>query len=128
MVIKQDTVKKYFSDVKNGCNNLIDCQNLYKFIEAKEDMFLLDIRKKEDFAKNHIEGSIHCDWSEVFDFIEEDILPIDKKIVVICYSGQTAGQVVGVLKTLGYDACSLMGGMNNGWMKNSMPIKATCST
>ena len=46
-----DLVKKYFKDLKNGCNNLIDCQNLYKKIEAKEDLFLLDIRKKEDLMR-----------------------------------------------------------------------------
>lgn len=123
-----DSVKKYFLDLKNGCNNLIDCQNLYKKIGAKEDLFLLDIRKKEDFAKNHIEGSIHCEWLEVLDFIEEDIFPTDKKIIVMCYSGQTAGQVVAILKVLGYDACSLKGGIDNGWMKDSMPVEAACST
>lgn len=128
MVAMPDSIKQYFTDLKNGCNNLIDSQSLYKKITAKEDLFLLDIRRKDDFAKNYIEGSVHCEWSEVLDFIEEDILPKDKKIIVICYSGQTAGQVVGILKALGYDACSLMGGMINGWMKNSMPIEAACST
>ncbi len=128
MITTLDSAKKYFDDLKNGCNNLIDCQNLYKSIGAKEDLFILDIRKKDDFAKNFIEGSVHCEWNEVFEFIEEDILPKDKKIIVVCYTGQTAGQVVGILKLLGYDACSLMGGMVNGWMKNSMPIEAACST
>lgn len=128
MVTMQDSIKKYFSDLKDGCNNLIDSKNLYKTIGEKEDLFLLDIRRKEDFAKNHIEGSIHCEWEEVLEFIEEDIFPMDKKIIVICYSGQTAGQVVGILKILGYDAYSLMGGMVNGWMKNSMPTEAACST
>lgn len=123
-----DSTKRYFDDLKGGCNNLIDCQNLYKCIGAKEDLFILDIRKKEDFAKNFIEDSVHCEWKEVFDFIQEDILPKDKKIIVICYTGQTAGQVVAILKLLGYDACSLMGGMNNGWLKEAMPIQAACAT
>lgn len=123
-----DASKRYFEDLKNGCNNLIDCQSLYKCIGAKEDLFILDIRKKEDFAENFVEGSVHCEWSQVFEFIEEDILPKDKKIIVICYTGQTAGQTVGVLKLLGYDACSLKGGMVNGWMKDDMPIESTCST
>lgn len=68
------------------------------------------------------------EWSEVNKFIEEDILPKDKKIIVVCYTGQTAGQIVGVLKLLGYDACSLMGGMVNGWLKDAMPIESTCAT
>lgn len=123
-----DASKKYFDDLKDGCNNLIDCQSLYKSIGAGEAPFILDIRKKDDFTENSIEGSIHSEWKDVFDFIEGDALPRDKKIIVVCYSGQSAGQVTAILKLLGYDACSLLGGMDNGWMKNSMPIEAGCST
>lgn len=122
------SAKEYFNDLKNGCNNLIDCDNLNKCIGAKEDLFLLDIRKKEDFAENFIKNSVHCEWSEVFEFIEEDILPKDQKIIVICYTGQTAGQVVSILRLLGYDACALNGGMVNGWLKDQMPIASGCST
>lgn len=128
MISTLNSAESYFNDIKHGCNNLIDCQNLFKRIGAKEDMFILDIRKKEDFAENFIEGSIHCEWNEVFEFIQEDILPKDEKIIVVCYTGQTAGQTVGVLRLLGYDACSLMGGMNNGWAKDHMPLESTCST
>ena len=38
-------------------------------------------------------------------------LPTDKTIVVYCYSGQTAGQVVAGLRLSGFDAVSLRGGM-----------------
>lgn len=123
-----EATKKYFDDLKDGCNNLIDCQSLYKSIGAGNDLFILDIRKKDDFVKNYIEGSVHCEWKDVFEFIEDDILPKDKKIIVVCYTGQTAGQTAAILKLLGYDACSLMGGMANGWMKDSMPFKSTCNT
>lgn len=121
-----ESVKMYFEDLEKGCNNLIDCATLYKKIGAKDDMFILDIRKAEDFEKGHIEGAIHAEWTEVWDFIEEDVLPKDKKIIVVCYTGQTAGQTVSILKLLGYDACSLKGGMMNGWNKDSMPVKAGC--
>lgn len=71
---------------------------------------------------------MHCEWDEVYEFIEEDILPKDKRIIVVCYTGQTAGQTVGILRLLGYDACSLMGGMVNGWLKSDMPFESTCAT
>ena len=99
-----------------------------KVLAQRKTLFILDIRRKKDFAENFIEGSIHCEWADVIDFIEQDILHKDEKIIVVCYTGQTAGQIVSILKLLGYDACSLMGGMVNGWMKNAMPIEAGCST
>lgn len=122
----REAVKLYFEELERGCNNLIDCEGLYKKIGAKEDLFILDIRKNEDFEKGHIENAIHSEWPEVWDFIDADALPKDKKIIVTCYTGQTAGQVVSILKLLGYDACSLKGGMVNGWNKDNMPVKAGC--
>lgn len=126
MSIIDDAVMKYFDDCKKGCNNLITSQALYEAIQKKEKMFILDIRKPEDFAENHIDGSANIFWNEVGDFI--DVLPKDEKIIVICYSGQSAGQVVSLLKVLGYNACSLKGGMMNGWIQDSLPVTAGCGT
>lgn len=120
-------VKKYFEDLRNGCNNLIDCTQLKESIVAGDQLFLLDIRKKADYEKGHIEGAFHAEWSEVDDFIQEGVFKKDEKIIVICYTGQTAGQIVSILRILGYDACSLKGGMVNGWVKDDMPIQASCS-
>ena len=39
-------------------------------------------------------------------------LPTDKTIVVYCYTGQTSSQVVAYLNALGYDAVSLLYGVN----------------
>lgn len=46
-------------------------------------------------------------------------LPFDKTIVIYCYTGQTSAQVVAYLQALGYDAKSLLFGMN-GFAYNSM--------
>jgi rhodanese-related sulfurtransferase len=56
------------------------------------------------------------------------MLPMDKKVVVYCYSGQTAGQTVAALRLLGYDAVSLKGGMGVGsndplgWSNKGYPV------
>ncbi|HCJ57468.1 MAG TPA: sulfurtransferase, partial [Clostridiaceae bacterium] len=55
-------------------------------------------------------------------------LPKDKKIIVYCYTGQTAGQTVAALRLLGYDAVSLNAGMGTpatgdaGWMNKGYPV------
>ncbi len=121
-------INKYFNDLKCGSNNLITSDDLLKRIENKDKMFLLDIRKKEDFDEKHIPTSIHCPWDEVGEFIEDDIFKKDEPIIVICYSGQTAGQTVGILRAMGYDACSLKGGINIGWKNDNLPLEASCAT
>lgn len=121
-------VEKYFKELQCGFNNLITAEELLKRKETGEALFLLDIRKEEDYSKGHLEGAFHAEWSEVGAFIEEDVFRKDERIIVICYSGQTAGQVVGILKSLGYDACALKGGMVTGSENDNLQIEASCAT
>jgi len=80
----------------------------------KSKLFLLDIRKKEDFEKGHIEGATHVDFAAVAVPDNLKKLPKDKKIVVICYTGNTAAQATTILRMLDYDAVVLKYGMM-GW-------------
>jgi rhodanese-related sulfurtransferase len=48
-------------------------------------------------------------------------LPKDKKIIVYCYSGQTASQTTAILRLLGYEAYNMAFGMGSaesqkGWL------------
>ncbi|WP_350449688.1 rhodanese-like domain-containing protein [Aminobacterium mobile] len=117
----EEAVAVYFQDLKKGCNNLISCEQL-KELMSREDVYILDIRKPEDFEKEHLEGAINVFWSEVGDHLDE--IPKDKKVVVCCYSGQSAGQVVSLMRLLGYNACSLKGGMQCDL--TYLPLEAHC--
>ncbi len=119
--------KNFFEELKNGGNNLIAGSDLMQKIDNKEDVLVLDIRSEADYNENHVPTAVHCPWSKVGEMIESDKLSKDQHIVVACYTGQTAGQTVGVLKSLGYKACSLKGGMNNGWKKDGLPLEAKCT-
>lgn len=119
-------VEQYFTDCRAGCNNLITSKQLKKMISKNQNPYLLDIRKRKHFNKQHIDGSVNIYWYDLGKHLEE--LPLKKKIVVICYTGQSSGQVTALLKILGYDACSLLGGIDNGWMEESFPLEAECGT
>lgn len=100
------------ADVKDTtyANYKISEASLKELIDNGDDFYLLSIRKADDFAAGHIEGAENIPYGTSFaDNIGD--LPMDKKIVVYCYSGQTAGQTVAALKLLGYDAVSLNGGV-----------------
>lgn len=113
---------RYFSELSSDNNNIIKPDVLNELISTKGDsVYILDIRKEKDFKKGHIKGAHNSWWFDVGEDLDE--LPQDKRIVVTCYSGQSAGQVVGVLRMMGYDAASLLGGMNNGWYANDMPVE-----
>jgi hypothetical protein len=48
-------------------------------------------------------------------FILDDLrtIPTDRDVVVVCYTGQTAGQATAALNMLGYEAYSLLHGMSS---------------
>lgn len=87
----------------------------------------LSVRNEADYNKGHIKGAINIPWGKGMEqkFSE---LPKDKKIVVYCYTGQTAGQTVAGLRMLGYDAVSMNGGMGTpanepaGWLNKGYPV------
>lgn len=100
---------------------------------ADPSIYILSVRKAEDFAKGHIEGASNIPFGKT---MAESFatLPMDKTIVVYCYTGQTAGQVTAALRLMGYDAVSLNGGMGtganapSGWANKGFPLVSEVTT
>lgn len=105
---------------------------LFELLEKGEDFFLFDVRNQEEFERWRIEGKGVVPALNIpyFDLIEkggkEDFqesiraciqselssrLPKEKKMLVVCAKGGTSAIVAAVLKTLGYEALNLSGGM-----------------
>jgi len=79
---------------------------------AREGLFLLDLRREEDFeGVGHIEGAMRMDFDAVAVPGNLELLPKDRKIITICYTGNLAAQLAAVLRFLGYDAAALAYGM-----------------
>ena len=102
--------------------------DLKKFVDAKDSsIYILSVRKAEDYAIGHIQGALNIPFGAGMEK-KFNTLPKDKKIVVYCYTGQTAGQVVAGLRMLGYDAVSLNAGMGMasnapaGWANKGFPV------
>jgi len=61
----------------------------------------------------HVESAIQYNPGTAFKLANDlKTLPKDKTILVYCYTGQTSAQVAAYLRLLGYDAKSLLYGMN----------------
>ena len=79
--------------------------------ENLDNVLILDVRKKEDFEKgsiNECKNKINAFWENIN--IDELNLPKDKKIYVMCYTGDTSTSVAEELEEKGYDAASIEGG------------------
>lgn len=95
-------------------NNVDKNWNYITAPELKKDIkkyFLLDVRKYKDYKKEFIKGSTNIYWKDILKKKNLDKLPKNKKIVIICYVGHTASQVMVILRALGYNAKVLKFGM-----------------
>lgn len=109
-------VKNYLSNIDNDWH-YIKPNELYKLLNKntnnKHKLFLLDIRKPEDYKQGHIKDSINIQPKDIMK--QENLQELmNKEIIIICYSGHTASQVLVLLRLLGYNVKALKYGMK-GW-------------
>jgi len=119
---------KGLADVQDSMfkNYKISEDNL-KMILGSDGMMVVSIRQPGAYSEGHIEGAALIPWGAG---MQENFgqLPKDQKLVVYCYTGQTAGQTVAGLRMLGYDAVSLNGGMGTssntpyGWSNKGYEV------
>ncbi|MGM0603587.1 MAG: rhodanese-like domain-containing protein [Bacillota bacterium] len=119
---------KGLADVQGSMfkNYKISEDNL-KMILGSDGMMVVSIRQPGAYSEGHIEGAALIPWGAG---MQENFgqLPKDQKLVVYCYTGQTAGQTVAGLRMLGYDAVSLNGGMGTsanapyGWSNKGYEV------
>lgn len=109
-------------------NFIVSEESAKASLDAKDgSVAFLDVRKPDDYAAGHIETAVNIPFGKGMQK-EFSTLPMDKKIIVYCYTGQTAGQTVAGLRMLGYDAVSLKSGTGMeatgtaGWVNQGYPL------
>ena len=106
--------------LNSGKSTMITAEALYNNLNdnyASNDPFILSIRSTEQYDNGHIPGAVNIPFRSVFTGENISKLPMNKKIVVVCYTGHTASQVTSMLNVMGYDAVCLKWGMCS-WTTN----------
>ncbi len=108
-------VKDYFNDIATSGSHIIAANDARLLVEAG-DVTVVDVRSAADFALGHIEGAINIPFGKG---MQSELLNLpNEHILVACYSGQTAGQTIAILRAMGYQADSIKYGMSStldGW-------------
>ena len=83
----------------------IDANQLFEMIKKKEDFVILDVRTPQEQSITGItwKNTLNIPMHEVFKPENLNKLPKDKKIVVICHSGDRAAAVVTGLRAVGFN-------------------------
>lgn len=84
---------------------------------------ILDIRAAADYAAGHIKGAVNVPLKDIVTYYESNNLASKATVVLVCYSGQTAGYATCLLRLLGYSntydlflgMCSWNDATASGW-------------
>ncbi len=104
-------------------------KELAQKILNKEDVFLLDIRKEEDFEGWSIEGesvqSLNIPFTQLKNGVEDvkPKLPDNQPIYVVCAKGISSQNAVELLKEAGVQDITYLEGGMTAWSEHLEPVK-----
>lgn len=121
-VFAEDDTSKKMSDIlmaaRETGNYQVSADEVYMWIKTKaNDFMVLDVRPSPDeYKAGHIPGSVHIPYFAVL--LPENMknIPKDKKIILVCGTGQLENMPVVPLRMLGYDAYAMSFGYA-AWIK-----------
>mgnify|MGYP006279025405 CR=1 FL=1 len=89
-----------------------------------QNIHIIDIRKPTDYSNGHIPGAVNVGMNQLLDYFMNDINPNSySHIVMVCYTGQSAGFATSILQLLGYDNVYDMKWGMSSWDKNTAQKK-----
>ncbi|MEA3191591.1 MAG: sulfur-carrier protein adenylyltransferase/sulfurtransferase [Thermoplasmata archaeon] len=86
---------------------------VHEFAPRASACFILDVREPDEFEESRIPGAVLVPLGELPRRLEE--LPKDRRIVCVCAVGGRSARATDYLRSRGYDAVNLRGGMR-AWL------------
>jgi hydroxyacylglutathione hydrolase len=99
----------------------VSVQKLKKMIESQEDIFILDVRRENEWIEGRIKGSTRI----YLGLLEKktDELPRDVPIVVVCKTGNRSSFGTSILLRAGFEQVyNCLGGIE-AWIKSGFPLE-----
>lgn len=84
-----------------GFAKMVKASDVNANILAGGSWAIIDIRGTDAYNEGHITGAVLVDQKEVLDYYETNNLETKEKVVIVCFSGQSAAWVNGLLWTAG---------------------------
>jgi rhodanese-related sulfurtransferase len=81
---------------------------------GNSSIYIIDVRQatgNAGYATGHIAGAHNIPFQNMSAAVAAGLVPQNKIIIDVCYTGQTGAQTTAILRALGYTAYNLSGGM-----------------
>ena len=96
---------------------------LLQKLDLGEEIFVLDVRRPDEFAAGHVEGAVNVPVHDLAKHIDQLPDDPDTLIVVYCRSGVRSMFATSALLVLGYDKVYNMPGGFMAWQDAGYPIE-----
>lgn len=104
-----------------GQSGLYTVESLNEKLKV-DDLFVLDVREKDEYAAGHIPGAVNIYVGELEKKLAE--VPSDRSVVSVCSTGNRAGLGASILVRRGFEKVyNLIGGMTAWKLKGYSTIK-----
>lgn len=100
--------------------NTITVQELKKWIDTKQDITILDVRRESELNEGYIKDSIHIYLGKVEK--EANKLSRDKPVFVICKTGNRSSFGASILLREGFSQVYNILGGTDAWKKDGFPL------
>lgn len=117
-IVESDLLVKYLEGADGGyINNLAPAVVGASVLRTElladpTKVTVIDVRAAADFATGHIEGAVNVPIADIVTYYKNNNLSSKTRVVVTCYTGQSAGLAIAALRLSGYsNVFSLKWGM-----------------
>ncbi|MET0307032.1 MAG: MBL fold metallo-hydrolase [Solirubrobacterales bacterium] len=98
-------------------------EQLAELLEDDEPPLVLDVRRAEEYAAGHIDGSLHVPYGELVGRLDE--LPRDRVLATICKGGKRSGLAASVLQREGFEVIHVARGGVGTWRDEGRPVESS---
>lgn len=116
-IVESEELVKYLEGTDGGYINnaapaVVSASSVNTDILAGANIAIIDVRSATDYAAGHITGAVNVAIADIVTYYNNNNLSSKTKVIVTCYTGQSAGLAVAALRLSGYtNVFSLKWGM-----------------
>jgi phage shock protein E len=92
-------------------------------LKKNEDITLIDLRGREAWSKEHIEGSVNVSIQELPQLAETVIKDSSSTVLCICNCSIQSAMATMFLRTMNYNNSFNLSGGFSSWKRNNRPVK-----
>jgi rhodanese-related sulfurtransferase len=106
-----------------GCSATITAADLQRRMAATPPPLIVDVRSRDEYARDHIPGAVHIPFSSIGSGLQERGYPREGTVVLYCEHGPRAGLAGISLYFHGYTDVHSLEGHMQGWRQSGRGVE-----